>query len=422
MKLRRLLSIVGPGVLVAATGVGAGDLATASLTGSRLGVAILWAVWVGALLKFSLNEGLARWQLATGETFLDGAARRFGRSVHLVFLAYLLAWSFFVGAALMSACGVTAHAMAHAAWPETFSDAQTGKIVFGLIHSAVGLVLVLTGGYRLFEKVMSVSIGIMFVTVVITALRIATDWPSIAMGTIVPRIPQMNGPGVGWTIALMGGVGGTVTVLCYGYWIREKGREGPEFLRDCRIDLAVGYSMTAVFGMAMVVIGSRVTVDGKGAGLIVDLAELLREPMGTGGMWLFLLGAWAAVFSSLLGVWQSVPYLFADCLKMARHSADQTVVDPVDEKSFTYRWYVAALATVPAIGLWHGFAQMQKLYAIVGAAFMPALAGALLIMNGDSKLVGEAHVNRAYSVILLVATLCLFLLAAWFTGNRLLAS
>jgi hypothetical protein len=51
----------------------------------------------------------------------------------------------------------------------------------------------------------------------------------------------------------MGGVGGTVTVLCYGYWIREENRQGAEDLRVCRIDLAVGYLMTALFGMAMVI-------------------------------------------------------------------------------------------------------------------------------------------------------------------------
>ena len=49
----------------------AGDLATASFTGSQLGTAILWAVVVGGFLKFVLTEGLARWQLVTGQTFLE---------------------------------------------------------------------------------------------------------------------------------------------------------------------------------------------------------------------------------------------------------------------------------------------------------------------------------------------------------------
>jgi Mn2+/Fe2+ NRAMP family transporter len=42
-----LMTRFGPGILVAATGMGAGDLLTASLGGSAVGVAILWAAVVG---------------------------------------------------------------------------------------------------------------------------------------------------------------------------------------------------------------------------------------------------------------------------------------------------------------------------------------------------------------------------------------
>ena len=107
-RKKKLLAILGPGILVAATGVGAGDLATASFTGMNLGVTVLWTVLVGASLKFVLNEGLARWQLATGETLLEGCVRNLGRPFQIVFLLYLIAWSMFVCGAIMAACGVTA--------------------------------------------------------------------------------------------------------------------------------------------------------------------------------------------------------------------------------------------------------------------------------------------------------------------------
>jgi Mn2+/Fe2+ NRAMP family transporter len=44
LRGKRLLAVIGPGMLVAATGVGVGDLATAAFTGSKLGIALLWAV------------------------------------------------------------------------------------------------------------------------------------------------------------------------------------------------------------------------------------------------------------------------------------------------------------------------------------------------------------------------------------------
>jgi Mn2+/Fe2+ NRAMP family transporter len=62
----------GPGIVIAATGLGAGDLIVAPVAGAKYGIAILWAAALGALLKFTLNEGLARWRLATGATLLEG--------------------------------------------------------------------------------------------------------------------------------------------------------------------------------------------------------------------------------------------------------------------------------------------------------------------------------------------------------------
>jgi len=44
--VNRIKSIIGPGLLVAATGIGAGDLATASFAGSLLGTAVLWMRYV----------------------------------------------------------------------------------------------------------------------------------------------------------------------------------------------------------------------------------------------------------------------------------------------------------------------------------------------------------------------------------------
>jgi len=302
-----VLAIIGPGILVAATGVGAGDLSVASFCGTTLGLAVLWAVVIGAGLKYALNEGLTRWQLATGDTLLEGCTKHIGLPFKLLFPLYLLPWSFFVGSALISACGVAAHALI-----PVFERATTGKVVFGIIHGLLGLALVRFGGYRLFQRVMSVCVAIMCGTVVVTAVLIRPDWGAVLRGLFIPTIPKLDAGGLGWTVGLMGGVGGTLTLICYGYWIREEGRQSIEELRTCRIDLAVGYVVTALFGFAMVIIGSRIVVEGKGAKLVVALAACLEEPLGSVGKYAFLVGAWGAVFSSLLGVWHSVPYVFAD--------------------------------------------------------------------------------------------------------------
>ena len=106
-----LLEAIGPGILVAATGVGAGDLAGGAIAGSKLKLAVLWAVLIGAGLKYVFCEGLTRWQLQTKMSLPDGVFQATHRSVRFGFLIYVAVWSFCIGGMLMSAVGECAQAI-----------------------------------------------------------------------------------------------------------------------------------------------------------------------------------------------------------------------------------------------------------------------------------------------------------------------
>jgi len=423
----KLLAIIGPGMIVAATGVGAGDLATGAFTGSKLGVAVLWAVVLGATLKYTVNEGLARWQLMTGTTLLEGVARHLGRWAIGLFLAYLLFWTFFVASALMNASGVAMNAVLPLGdSPEAITR---GRILYGIAHSALAVALIRYGGYKWFERFMSACVGVMFVVVVGAAIAIGPDWPAVIRGLAWPIIPNASGEGLSWTIALMGGIGGTVTVLGYGYWIREEGRQGAEQISTCRIDLAVGYAMTALFGLGMVIIGSELLDlkgdPNKGTTFVLGLAKQLEQRFGAMGplvRWSFVAGAWAAIFSSVLGVWQSVPFLFADSWRLLTTTVNAQAEQPattIDENSRPYVVYQIALATIPAVSLVFSFIELQKFYAIVGALFIPVLAVVLLILNRRPEL--GPHRNSWRSLLVLGGALAFFAAAAAFEIHSQLA-
>jgi len=302
----------------------------------------------------------------------------------------------------MSANGVTLHAMV-----PVFDEADRGKVFFGIVSSLIGLLLVWFGGYRLFERVMRACIGVMFVTVVLTASLLWPGTGAVLEGLLVPHIPDAGGQGISWTVALIGGIGGTLTVLCYGYWLREEGLTSRDDLRVCRIDLTMGYLMTAIFGIAMVIVGSRISIEGSGAELLVTLSTRLEEVIGPVGKWLFLLGTLGAVFSSLLGVWQCIPYLFADCWGLLGNS-EREALARVDTRSIPYRSYLILIATVPMLGLLSSFREVQLIYAVTGALLFPVLAFALLVFNGQSAWVGRNFTNGPLTTIALVAVLIFF--------------
>jgi Mn2+/Fe2+ NRAMP family transporter len=393
-------SSIALGLLVAATGVGAGDLITASLAGSAAGLAILWAAVAGALLKWVLNEGIARWQMATSTTLLEGWVRHLGGVVPWVFFIYFLAWSYMVGGALINACGVAGAGLL------PIGDPHTSKIVWGIVHSLAGLAIVRAGGFKAFKKVMSLLAVLMVVTVLLTVVLIRPDWAAVLRGLIVPSLPK---GGSGWLLGVMGGVGGTVTLLCYSYWIREGGRTGETGLRESRFDLGVAYVLTAFFGAAMVIIGSRIRVEGRGDTVALTLASQLVPVLGPPGKYIFLLGFWGAVFTSLLGVWQGVPYLFADFLRL-RRAPKAAGGDAADLKAGReYSGYLLALSLVPMSLLWFKVQSVQLVYGIVGALFMPFVALTLLLLNNRVRLVGPAFRNGRLVNALLAVTLAFFL-------------
>ncbi|MFC1606687.1 Nramp family divalent metal transporter [Candidatus Latescibacterota bacterium] len=399
-QYKRLLSIIGLGILVAATGVGAGDMLTASLGGSAVGVGILWAVVVGALLKWFLNEGIARWQMATGTTLLEGWVLRLGKWIQWIFMLYLICWTFFTGGALITACGVAGTGLLPLA-----NDPDTSKIIWGVLHSGAGLLLVFYGGFKLFAKLMSACIVVMFVTVLITVFLVNPDWSEVGRGLVMPSIPDA---GSGWVLGILGGVGGTVTLMSYGYWIREEKRTGSDGVRTCRLDLAVGYIMTALFGIAMVIIGAKVQVAGGGANTAIVLAEQLQQVLGTPGRWIFLVGFWGAVFSSLLGVWQSTPYLFTDFILIRRgmQGEERNTLDYT--QTVPYKLYLFGIAILPLPILFISVKKAQLTYAVLGSLFMPLLAMTLLIMNNRREWIGRELRSGLITNTFLVITLIIF--------------
>lgn len=300
---------------------------------------------------------------------------------------------------------------------------ETSRIVWGIAHSAVGLFIAWKGGFAGFERVMSICTGVMVVSVIVTAGMIVVTSDAALIASIVPReLPSGRDQWI-WILGVLGGVGGTVTMLSYGYWIREAGRTGAEGLRESRYDLAFSYALTALFGCAMVIIGSRITGTGKGAAVAIQLSDQLASSLGTWARWVFLAGFWAAVFTSLLGVWQSAPYIFADFMRVRKRwsygignrnetsdAQNNMLNDGADGSLDTkrdYRWFLLAIATLPLVLLWGTVKEVQVLYTTLGAAFMPLTALTLLVMNNRVKWVGEYR-NRAVANILLVVTLAVF--------------
>ena len=394
------LKFIGPGIAVAATGVGAGDLISASVAGAQYGAVILWAVILGAIFKYVLNEGIARWQLSTGSTILEGWVSRLPKIVSIYFITYLCIWSFVVAGALISACGIAANAI----FPE-FSIQ-----VWGIIHSLFGAIVVYYGRYSVFEKLMKIFIAVMFVTFIYCAILVIPH-TGLTLSNFIPSIPQGSGK---FILSILGGVGGSVTLLSYGYWIRERGLRTKEDMNKSKFDLAVAYFFTGLFGIAVLIIATGITPKIlQGSQIILEMSVILEALLGTMGKWIFLIGFWGAVFTSLLGVWQGVPYIFSDFIVTLNKHNEKKNENQKRQGEFYYNIFLIFLAVPPLLLLlFNRPGWIIIIYTITGSFFMPFLAITLLIMNNKKNLVGNFKNSIIINILLLICLLLFVYISA----------
>lgn len=388
--------IIGPGLVVAATGIGAADLVATLVAGSRYGYALLWAVIVGVVLKIILVEGAGRYTLATGRSIFEGW-RSLGRWTTAYFAPYIIIWGFVYGATAMSAS-----AMPLAVLFPVF-DLKIWAVLMGL----AGFICVWLGKYELVEKLTAVLVGLMFALIVGLAIYTLPNIPEILKG-LVPLIPA---GGLSYTLALAGGVGGTITLAAYGYWLREKGWSSPRFMRVMQLDNTVAYILSGIFVTATLILGVEVlystgqAVSAGDKGLL-DLAEVLKDRYGTVVGNLFLVGFWAASFSSVIGVWSGVSLMFADFWGTMRGREPGHPDTRTGGKYF--KFYLLWITFPPmTLLLLDRPIFLILLYGVLGALFMPFLAVTLLALL-NTRRIPDNWRNGPTTNVLLIITAVLF--------------
>jgi Mn2+/Fe2+ NRAMP family transporter len=229
---------------------------------------------------------------------------------------------------------------------------------------------------------------------------------------LAPVLPEGS---LVYTLGLIGGVGGTITLAAYGYWVNAKGWNDISWIRVMRLDNRVAYITTGIFVVAMLFVGAELLHSSgvalaKGDKGLLDLGEVLETRYGTATAKLFLVGFFATSFTSLIGVWHGVSLMFADFVTRFRKQRGgggaAAVVER--EKSLPFRAYLLWL-TFPPISLLfldQPFG-LVIVYGVIGAFFMPFLALTLVWLLNSERTPREWR-NGVLSNAVLVAAGLLF--------------
>ena len=295
------LSDLGPGLLLAATGIGVGDMVSSTIAGAEYGLTLLWALAAGVVVKFAITEGAARWQLATGTTLVEGWRDHLPRAAVLAFFVYFVVWSYFVSSALVAASALVPAAIIP----------SVPLPVWGVIHAVAAFVMVYFGRYERFLSIIKWFIGLKFGAVIATALLIVlwsgADWSGAgARSAVLDRVHAVahrrrRRHGHAAVVRLLDARGRVVGTRAPVVGARRSDRVVRARLRLLRLD-DLPRDADRLAGQIL----------DEGPRLCLLLADRIGEEIGPVGRAIFLLGFWGAAFSSVLGVWHGVPFLFDD--------------------------------------------------------------------------------------------------------------
>jgi Mn2+/Fe2+ NRAMP family transporter len=341
-------------------------MVAASIAGAEYGLTLVWALAAGVLVKLAIAEGAARWQLATGTTLIQGWRDHLPVVAVVVFFLYFVAWSYFVSSALVAASALVPAALI----------TSIGFPTWGVVHACTALVMVWVGHYEGLLNVMKVFIGIMFAAVLSTVLliifRTGADWSAIG---------SQASFSVPYALSLIGGVGGTVTLLSYGYWMREEGWSGAGWISFARADLVMSFGMVFLFSLAMIFLATQISWTGtildEGPEFALLLGDRIGAEIGTIGRGIFLVGFWGAAFSSVVGVWHGVPYLFDDCLHLWKREP------PTGQRGGAYRTWAMAMTAAAISALFLRPVWLVFAYTVVSSLFFPFIITTLLWLNNS---------------------------------------
>jgi len=262
----------GPGFVVAAAFIGPGTVTTCSLAGAGFGLSLLWVLGFAVLATMLLQEMSARLAMASGTGLAESLTRLappWGRAV-----AWLTGLAAVLGVIAFEAGNLSGAGLGLAAL------STTAPLPWTALTALIAAVLLLTGRYRLVERVLMIAVTLMAVAFLATAWAVGPDWWAVLRGLLAPGMPE----GASLTaLALVG-----TTIVPYNLYLHAAAvREhwsGPGDLPAARRDLVVAIALGGLISLAIVVTASA-TLGGARIGSAADMAIQL-EP---------LLGSWARV-------------------------------------------------------------------------------------------------------------------------------
>jgi Mn2+/Fe2+ NRAMP family transporter len=381
-KLKTLLAIVGPGLIVMCGDNDAGAFSTYGQAGQNYGTRLLWTLLLLIPVLYVNQEMVLRLGAVTGVGHARLIIERFGKFwgalevIDLFILNALTLVTEFIGITLAAGyLGVP-------------------KLVAVLLAAGVILAAAFTGSFRRFERI-AVTFCAGSLLLIPLVLLTHPSGAQMAHSFVVPSLPGGSGQMATVMLLIIGIVGTTVApwqLFFQQSYVVDK-RITPRFIRYEKVDLWIGIMIVVVGAGALMGVTAAVFAGSPAAGHFTDAAGLAHGIAAHAGRVAGVVFAVALLDAAIIGAFAvslSTAYAVGDTLGL-KHSLHRGFRQA---KGF-YAIYAALIAVAAAIVLIPGAPLgliIEGVQALAGV-LLPAAAVFLLMLCNDRAVLGP-WVNR----------------------------
>jgi manganese transport protein len=320
---------IGPGLILAASIVGTGELINTTALGAKEGFVLLWLILFSCVIKVFIQVELGRYAVTQGKTTLAALNTLPGPRLGVTWLCWL--WLFMMlttNGQLAAMEGLVGQAVLMGLYGDSGPPASSGFLggepFWAAVTALAAIALLLSGGYKRLERVTTVLVALVTFLTVLCACRLPLTVGEIASGLSFDLPVSKEGLVLAFSAFGITGVGAS-ELFAYPYWCIEKGyarAAGPRsedpawaarargWLRVMRLDSWFSMTVFTLATVAFYFMGASVLHtdlvrgviargDLEGSGMIRTLSTMYVKVLGPWARWFFLFGAWAVLFKTL---------------------------------------------------------------------------------------------------------------------------
>src|SRR5579859_5664971 len=374
-KLKTLLAIVGPGLIVMVGDNDAGAFSTYGQAGQNYGTKLLWTLLLLVPVLYVNQEMVLRLGAVTGVGHARLILERFGKFwgafsvIDLFILNALTIVTEFIGITLAA------------------SYLGVPKAVAVALAAAVIIAAAFTGSFRRFERI-AITFCAGSLLLIPLALLTHPNVGQVARGFVVPGLPGGSGQMATVMLLVIGIVGTTVApwqLFFQQSYVIDK-RITPRFMRYEKADLWIGIVIVVVGAAALM--GTTAVAFAHSSAAFTDSAGLARGIGAYAGHVAGALFAVALLDAAIIGAFAvslSSAYAIGDVLGM-KHSLHRGVGQA---KGF-YALYAALICVAAAIVLIPGspLGLITEGVQVLAGVLLPAATVFLLMLCNDKAVLG----------------------------------